>query len=102
MNNPFFIPNQDKNCKLEELPNGIRLIYILSCEKNYPLKSFESKGKWYVQRHINIVYGCNMSNKILLAYKQIKNSTMLELALWKQQQLMIKIQKLQNNLNNLA
>ena len=43
--NPFFIPNGDKNCKLVELPDGLLLKYILSCDKNYPFATFESKGK---------------------------------------------------------
>jgi hypothetical protein len=94
--NPFFIPNLDKNCRLEELPEGIKVIYVLSCEKDYPAKTFISKGKNYVQRSYSIRYTNNMS-----AYIQLKNSTMLELALWKHQQILIKIKQLQNNLNML-
>ena len=99
--NPFFIPNLDKNCRLEELPEGIKVIYVLSCEKDYPAKTFISKGKNYVQRSYSIRYTNNMSDHIMRAYIQLKNSTMLELALWKHQQILIKIKQLQNNLNTL-
>ena len=100
-NNPFFIPNGDKNCRLEELSDGVKVIYVLSCDKDYPSKTFTSKGKNYVERSYSIRYTNNMSDHILRAYIQLKNSTMLELALWKHQKLMLKIQKLQTNLNNL-
>lgn len=100
-NNPFFIPNGDKNCRLEELSDGVKVIYVLSCNKDYPAKTFNSKGKNYVERSYSIRYTNNMSDHIMRAYVQLKNSTMLELALWKHQQLMLKIQKLQTNLNNL-
>lgn len=100
-NNPFFIPNGDKNCRLEELPNGIKVIYVLSCDKDYPAKTFESKGKWYVERTMTILYTAYMSDKIIRVYQQLKNSTMLELALYKYQKLQLKIKQLQNNLNNL-
>ena len=100
-NNPFFIPNLDKNCRLEELTNGVKIIYILACDKNYPAKTFESKGKSYVERSYSIQYTNNMSDHIMRAYIHLKNSTMLELALWKHQQLIIKIKQLQNNLNML-
>lgn len=100
-NNPFFIPNMDKNVKLKELPNGIEVSYILSCNKNYPLYTFESKGKKYVERKMFIAYTNNMSNQILKVYKHLKNSTMLELNLWNFQKLSLKIQQLQNNLNQL-
>ena len=42
-----------------------------------------------------------MSTHIMQSYLYLKNITMLELALWKHEQLLIKIEKLQNNLNNL-
>ena len=99
--NPFFIPNMDKNCKLQELPNGVKVIYVLACDKDYPAKTFESKGKSYVERSYSIQYTNNMSDHIMRAYSQLKNSTMLELALWKHMQLLNKIKQLQNNLNNL-
>lgn len=99
--NPFFVPNLDKNFKLEELPEGIKCLYVLACDKNYPAKTFESKGKSYVQRSYSIRYTNNMSDHILRAYIQLKNSTMLELALWKHQQILLKIKQLQNNLNTL-
>lgn len=99
--NPFFIPNMDKNCKLQELTNGVKVIYVLACDKDYPAKTFESKGKSYVERSYSIQYTNNMSDHIMRAYSQLKNSTMLELALWKHMQLLNKIKQLQNNLNNL-
>ena len=71
-NNPFFIPNMDKNCRLEELPNGIKLIYVLSCDKDYPHVNFTSKGKSYVERVREIKYTNNMSNHIMKAYLHVK------------------------------
>ena len=99
--NPFFIPNMDKNCRLEELPDGIKLIYVLSCDKDYPHVSFVSKGKSYVERVREIKYTNNMSNHIMKAYLHVKNMTMLELALYKHQKLLNKIKQLQTNLNSL-
>jgi hypothetical protein len=99
--NPFFIPNGDKNCRLVELPEGLKVVYVLSCEKDYPQKTFTSKGKNYVERSYSIRYTNNMSDHIMRAYMQLKNSTMLELAVWKQQQLTLKIKQLQYNLNSL-
>jgi hypothetical protein len=100
--NPYFIPNLDKNCRLEELPDGLRVVYVLSCGKDFPHSTFKSKGKNYVERHLDLKYANNMSNYIMKAYLQLKNSTMLELALWKHQQLTDKIIKLQQNLNHLC
>ena len=100
-NNPFFIPNMDKNCRLEELPHGIKLIYVLSCDKDYPYISFTSKGKNYIERAREIKYTNNMSDHIMKAYLHVKNMTMLELALYKHQKLLNKIKKLQTNLNSL-
>ena len=101
-NNPFFIPNGDKNCRLEELSDGVRVIYVLSCEKDYPSKTFTSKGKNYIERSYSIRYTNNMSDHIMRAYIQLKNSTMLELALYKHMLLTNKIKQLQNNLNTLC
>ena len=85
MANPYFLPNDDKNCRLEELPFGLRLVYILSCPETYPKRSFISKNKWYVKRYIDIPYTNCMSNAILQAYLYLKRDTMLELALYKKQ-----------------
>ena len=101
MANPYLIPNDDKNCRLEEIPNGIKLIYVLSCDKNYPHKSFCSKGKWYVKRDVSVLYCSNMGEKLRTMYYNIKYNTMLELALYKHSQILNKIQQLQSNLNNL-
>ena len=100
--NPFFILNLDKNCRLEELTNGVKVIYVLACDKDYPAKTFESKGKSYVERSYSIQYTNNMSDHIMRAYIQLKNSTMLELALYKHMLLLNKIKQLQNNLNTLC
>ena len=99
-NNPFFIPNLDKNFKLEEFPEGIMLKYILSCDKDFPKYSFVSKGKHYVERKYFISYKNNMSVHIFKGYNYLKNSTMLELALHKHELILTKIKQLQNNLNN--
>lgn len=85
MANPYFLPNDDKNCRLEELPNGLRVVYILSCPETYPKRTFKSKNKWYVKRYIDILYTNNMSNVIFQAYLHLKRDTMLELALYKKQ-----------------
>lgn len=100
-NNPFFIPNGDRNCKLEEQPHGLTMSYVLPCDKNYPNKTFQSKNRWYVRRKHYIPYDSFMSDKIMRTYMFLKNSTMLELNLWNYQMLTNKIIKLQNNLNNL-
>ena len=91
MANPYFLPNDDKNCRLEELPFGLRLVYILSCPPEYPRRSFKSKNKWYVKRYVDIPYTNCMSDVIFQAYLHIKRNTMLELALYKKQLLEQKI-----------
>ncbi len=85
MANPYFLPNDDKNCRLKELPDGLRIIYILSCPETYPKRSFKSKNKWYVKRYYDLKYTNNMSNVISQAYLYLKRDTMLELALYKKQ-----------------
>lgn len=44
-NCPFFVPNLGLNTKIEEITNGIKLTYTLSCDKDFPKKTFESKTK---------------------------------------------------------
>ena len=73
----------------------------MSCDKDYPHYSFISKGKHYVERVREIKYTNNMSNHIMNAYLNVKNTTMLELSLFKHQKLINKIKILQNNLNSL-
>lgn len=97
-NSPFFIPNLDKNFTLEEKYNGLEARYVLACDHDYPYKTFTTK-KSYVSRSAFIPYQNNMSDKIMRVYLHLKNSTMLELALWKHQQITQKIIKLQANLN---
>lgn len=94
MANPYFLPNDDKNCRLEELPFGLRVVYILSCPPEYLGRSFKSKGKWYVKRYIDIPYTNCMSNAIFQAYLHLKRDTMLELALYKKYLIEQKIMQL--------
>jgi hypothetical protein len=101
MYNLFNVPNLDKNVKLEELPNGIRLVYVLSCDKNYPKRVFYSKGKWYTKSYIDVNYSNKMGDQLNKAYLIIKNTVMLELALFKRQEILNKITILQNNLSNI-
>jgi hypothetical protein len=94
MSNPYKLPNDDKNCRLEEFPQGLRLHYVLSCTPDHPYKTFQSKGKWYVDRFVDIHYQNNMSNVILHAYYYLKRKTMLELRLFKKQKLDAEIDQL--------
>lgn len=90
-NSPFFVPNMGFNTKIEEYKEGVILKYILSCDKDYPRKTFNSKNKAYVERAVKIPYTNNMSNVIYNEYLKLKNSTMLELNNYKLNKLTNKI-----------
>ena len=46
----FIIPNEKKNVKLEELENGLRMYYVLSCPKEFPNITFISKNKGCIKK----------------------------------------------------
>lgn len=97
MNNycPFFIPNLGKNTKIEEVTNGVKLSYILSCDKEFPKKTFTNKNKTYYKNEVIIVYQNNMSDAICKEYYKLKNKMMLELNEFKIKKLQLKRVQLQ-------
>lgn len=87
----FSVPNLDKNVKIKEVENGLEMLYTLSCTKEFPLKTFFSKNKWYYQTSCFIPYGTNMSKRLNFAYNFLKTRNMLKLAEWKQLEISVKI-----------
>lgn len=96
-NSLFYIPNLGMNVKVEEVTNGIKLYYTLSCDKKFPNKTFINKNKAYYVKDSIIPYQNNMSNAIWLTYQKLKNEMMLELNAFK----IKKLQEKQHNLKQL-
>lgn len=93
----FFVPNLGLNTKIEEVTNGIKLTYTLSCDKEFPKRTFIKKNKTYYVKDEIILYQNNMSNAIWLTYQKLKNEMMLELNAFK----IRKLQEKQYNLKQL-
>ena len=91
----FDVTNLDKNVRLEELENGLRMYYTLPCPKNFPNLSFISKNKAYYQTTMIITYDRNMSKRLNHAYNKLKAYTMLELNRFKLLELTNKVNKLE-------
>lgn len=98
MANPFDLPNEHKNVKLIEKKNGLILTYVLSCPKTFPNISFYSRNKAYYRLGMFIPYQDNMSACIQEAYILVKNKTMLNLALYKQELQNAKVRMIINKL----
>lgn len=82
--NIFNPTNLNKNVKLTEEINGIRMSYTLSCPKEFPAVTFISRNKAYYTRTLLVPYDLHMSKRLEFAYNYLKTNTMLELALYKQ------------------
>ena len=94
-NSPSFIPNINRNVKIEEIETGIRLNYTLSCPKDFPNKTgITKKNKAYYRTSVDIKYQNHMSNEIYTAYVRLKNKTMLELAKFKELKAIEKVHNL--------
>ena len=94
-NSPFFIPNINRNVKIEEIETGIRLNYTLSCPKDFPNKTgITKKNKSYYRKSVEIQYQNNMSHHIYISYLKLKNQTMLDLAKFKEESIKNKVKYL--------
>ena len=97
MDQPYYIPNGDRNVRLVEKKTGLLMIYTLACPSNFNDISFRSNGKCYFRHGLFIPYQNDMGVAIEKAYIRLKNRTMLILATFKRQQLDIKIAGLVHN-----
>ena len=86
-NSPFNIPNLGMNVKVFELEYGIKLTYTLSCDKDFPRKTFTNKNKAYYVKEDIVIYQRYMSARLFESYLKLKNDMMLELNAFKIQKL---------------